>query len=250
MIKHKLHNIEFNVKSRRENFRLWRLQKEWKRWRHVVKLDPDKIISKDSIEKIAKSGTQAIMVSGTQDVTRAKVEILLKSIKKYDIPKILEPSDPRCITGDFDFIFVPCVLNSNHISWLVGKHVSWIENFKINWDIIVPEAYIVLNPDSSVAKVTGAKTNLSIEEIVSYAVCAEKFFNFPVVYIEYSGTYGDVEIVKAVGKVLTKARLFYGGGINSRKRALEMARYADTIVVGNAFYEKLDNAIETVIKSG
>ena len=220
-----------------------------KKWKHVMKLDPDKKISEKNLEKIIVSGSDALMVSGTQNVTRRKVEKILGMIKKYDIPKVLEPPHPDCIVDGFDYVFVPCVINSDETMWVVDKHKEWIEKYDINWEIVVPEAYIVLNPDSMVGKVTKAKTNIEKKEIVAYAVCAEKFFNFPIVYIEYSGKYGDPEIVRAVHKSLEKSLLFYGGGINSREKASEMAKYADTIVVGNAAYEDINRAVETVLRS-
>ena len=106
---------------------------------------------------------------------------------------------------------------------------------KINWDMVVPEAYIILNPRCAAAKVSKAE-EMTLEGTVATAVCAEKFFNFPVIYIEYSGMYGDPNIVKSVKEALTKSHLLYGGGINTKERAEEMSKWA-TIVVGNTIYE-------------
>lgn len=214
-----------------------------------MKLDPDKELSTDSIEKIAASGTDALMISGTQNVTVDKVRILLSRIKRCTLPKVLEPSHPDQIIPGFDYIFVPYVINSTSTDWLVGKHVEWIKNYRIAWHKVVPETYIVLNSDSAVARVTHAKTDLSESEIIAYARCTERYFKFPIVYIEYSGSYGSVNIVKAVSKVLTTSALFYGGGITTKAKASGMARYADTIVVGNVIYENLDNALSTVLST-
>jgi phosphoglycerol geranylgeranyltransferase len=74
--------------------------------------------------------------------------------------------------------------------------------------------------------------------VAAYVICADRYFSFPVVYIEYSGTYGDPAIVRAASEAVENAVLYYGGGINSAERAAEMAKYADTIVVGNAVYEQ------------
>jgi phosphoglycerol geranylgeranyltransferase len=74
--------------------------------------------------------------------------------------------------------------------------------------------------------------------VAAYASVADRYFRFPIVYIEYSGIYGDPAVVKAASEALHDAHLFYGGGIVSGKQAAEMSRYADTIVVGNAVYEK------------
>ncbi|MBN2202946.1 MAG: phosphoglycerol geranylgeranyltransferase [Candidatus Aenigmarchaeota archaeon] len=211
---------------------------EWRKWKHITKLDPDKKINDKIIEDIIETGTDAIMISGTQNITRENVTDLLAMLKEYDIPKVLEPASPRgMVYKNVDWMFVPSVFNTFYSHYINGVHKAWIKAHKdkINWDIVVPEAYIVLNPKCAVAKVTKAY-ELTKEGAVATAVCAEKFFNFPVVYIEYSGTYGDPEIVKAVKESLENAHLIYGGGINTKQRAEEMAKYA-TIVVGNTIYE-------------
>ncbi|HJK40295.1 MAG TPA: geranylgeranylglyceryl/heptaprenylglyceryl phosphate synthase, partial [Methanocorpusculum sp.] len=45
----------------------------WKEWRHITKLDPDKVLSDGAIEEIAASGTDVLMLSGTLDVTPEKL---------------------------------------------------------------------------------------------------------------------------------------------------------------------------------
>jgi phosphoglycerol geranylgeranyltransferase len=69
------------------------------------------------------------------------------------------------------------------------------------------------------------------------------------VYIEYSGTYGDPAVVKAASDALDQSILYYGGGIDSASRAAEMAQYADTIVVGNAVYEKGVDVLKATVKA-
>jgi phosphoglycerol geranylgeranyltransferase len=109
---------------------------------------------------------------------------------------------------------------------------------KIPWECLVPEAYIVLNPNSSVGKVTKAICDLKADEVAAYAAVADHYFHFPIVYIEYSGTFGDPNVVKAASDALDNSILYYGGGINSAEKAAQMSRYADTIVVGNAVYDQ------------
>jgi len=221
---------------------------KWKTWAHVTKLDPDRHLSEEDIAGIATSGTDALILSGTLNITQENMSQLRDQVKEYGLPLVVEPAGPESVVfNEIDLLYVASVMNTSDAGWIVGKHKQWAMRPGINWDRVIPEAYIVLNPDSSVAKVTGADCGLSYKDTVAYASIADHYFRFPIVYLEYSGTYGDPELVKEVCKVIDNAVLYYGGGIDSGEKAYEMARYADTIVVGNAVYEKGVSAlIETV----
>ena len=214
---------------------------KWKDWVHVTKLDPDKQLKPGEIEAIAASGTDALMLSGTLNVTKENLATLQKQVKVHDLPLVMEPAGPEAVLlQGIDYVFVPSVMNTTDVQWLVGKHRAWVQQQKgkIPWEYIVPEAYIVLNPDSSVGRVTKSVCDLKAEEVAAYAAVADHYFHFPIIYIEYSGTYGDPAVVKAASEALKNSLLYYGGGINSAEKAAQMSKYADTIVVGNAVYDQ------------
>jgi phosphoglycerol geranylgeranyltransferase len=130
---------------------------KWKNWAHVTKLDPDKILPPGSIPAIASSGTDALMLSGTLNVTLDKLESLRKEVAASGLPLVMEPAGPEAVmVNGIDLLFIPSVLNSADVQWIVGKHRDWVLHQKVEWESVVPEAYIVLNPDSAVAKVTRA----------------------------------------------------------------------------------------------
>ena len=108
------------------------------------------------------------------------------------------------------------------------------------------EGYVVLNANSKVAKITKAYTQLGIEDVEAYAQMAEELYRFPIMYVEYSGTYGDVDKVKAIANMLQHTQLFYGGGITNIDKANEMSNIADTIVVGDIIYNDIKKALKTV----
>ncbi len=177
---------------------------DWKKWRHVTKLDPDKVVSPAEAEEIATSGTDALMLSGTLNVTKENLGELIAQVREYDLPMVVEPAGPEAVIQEgIDGLFVPSVLNTPEMIWMVGKHQYWVKHNAIDWDMVVPEAYIVLNPASSVGKVTRAVCDLSAEDVAAYAEVADRYFRFPVTYIEYSGTYGNPAIVKAGSEVVT-----------------------------------------------
>lgn len=221
---------------------------DYKNWRHVFKIDPSKEISDEALEKVCESGTDVIIVGGTDDVTLDNVLEKLMRIRRYSVPVALEISAMEAITPGFDYYLIPTVLNSTNTKWVKDLHHAAIKEYGdiMVWDELIAEGYCVLNPKSKVAKAAEADANLTKEDVVAYARLAENYFKLPIFYIEYSGTYGDVEIVKAAKNVLTEARLFYGGGIRNAKQAEEMAQFADTIIVGNVIYEDLEEALKTV----
>lgn len=220
----------------------------WKDWVHVTKLDPDKQLSPEDIELVASSGTDALMLSGTLNVTCENLLALKKEVARYGLPLVVEPAGPEAVIYDgIDLLFVASVMNTTDVTWLVGKHRAWVATQTIDWGKVVPEAYIVLNPNSSVGKVTKSLCNLTPAEVAAYATVADRYFRFPIIYIEYSGTYGDPAVVKAASEAIETSILYYGGGINSPEKAAEMSRYADTIVVGNAVYEQGGKTLKATV---
>ncbi len=168
-------------------------------------------------------------------------------LRRYPVAVALEISELEAATMGFDTYLTPTVLNAGTLEYVVEKQVEALEQVghMLAHADLVGEGYIVLNPDAKVARVTQAKP-LTLDETVAYAQLADSVFRLPVVYLEYSGVYGEPERVAAVRDVLKQARLFYGGGIDSEERAREMLQYADTIVVGNVIYEDLKAALATV----
>jgi putative glycerol-1-phosphate prenyltransferase len=111
---------------------------------------------------------------------------------------------------------------------------------------MIPEGYVILNENCTAAALTEANCELTEQDILAYARLADKLFRMPIFYMEYSGTFGDMDWVQQAASVLQDAQLFYGGGIDSPDKALQASKAAHTIVVGNAVYDCLDQAIATV----
>jgi putative glycerol-1-phosphate prenyltransferase len=221
---------------------------DFREWRHVFKLDPNKQISDEDLEKICESGTDAVIVGGTDGVTLENVLDLMARIRRYTVPCVLEVSSLETVTPGFDLYFIPTILNSSNVEWITGLHHQAVKEFGeiMDWEEIVMEGYCILNEDCKAAKLTSAKTDLNLNDVSSYAMMAEKMFHLPIFYLEYSGKYGDVKVVADAKKTLKHTTLFYGGGITNMEQAVEMAAHADVIVVGNAIYDDFESALATV----
>ncbi|UDI77917.1 heptaprenylglyceryl phosphate synthase [Staphylococcus taiwanensis] len=219
-----------------------------KEWQHVFKLDPAKEISDDDLEALCMSDTDAIMIGGTDGVTEDNVIHLMSRVRRYPLPMVLEISNIESVMPGFDFYFVPTVLNSRDTTYHNGMLHSALKQFghMINFEEMILEGYLVLNPESKVAQVTNSTTNLSIEDVEAYAQMVNEMYKLPMMYVEYSGMYGDTDYVKAISQMLSRTQLFYGGGISTLEQAKEMAQYADTIVVGNVIYSDIKKALKTV----
>lgn len=189
-----------------------------------------------------------MIVGGTDGVTLENVLDLMARVRRYTVPCVLEVSSIETVTPGFDLYFIPTILNSRDPKWITGLHHEAVKEFGeiINWEEFAMEGYCILNEDCKAAKLTNANANITIDDVKAYAMMAEKMFQLPIFYLEYSGKYGDPTMVAEVKKVLENTTLFYGGGISTIEQAAEMAKHADVIVVGNAIYDDFDQALETV----
>lgn len=217
-------------------------------WSHVFKLDPNKAISDEDLEKVCESGTDAVIIGGTDGITLEKVLDLMARVRRYTVPCVLEVSTIDSITPGYDLFFIPTVLNSNDTKWVKGLHHEAVREFGeiMNWDEILVQGYCILNEDCKVAQLTNANTDITAEDVKAYAMMAEKMFHLPIFYIEYSGKYGEAEVVKQAKSVLSETVLFYGGGITNVEQAKEMSAQADVVVVGNVIYDDIKMALKTV----
>jgi phosphoglycerol geranylgeranyltransferase len=223
----------------------------WAQWEHVTKVDPDKPLHNgDTYTDITDTGTDAIIIGGTTNVTEARVQPILDALSSTQTPIFVEPtyrpssSHPRALSG----YLLPVVLNADDTMWITGAHHEWVRSSDLDWDYVHPEAYIVLNPASSIATYTQAYCDLDVDDVVAYAELAEQVLGQQIVYLEYSGMLGDPAVVAAARDALSSARLFYGGGIHNYDSAYEMASVADTVIVGDLLHDDGIETVETTVR--
>ncbi|EMA49727.1 geranylgeranylglyceryl phosphate synthase-like protein [Halococcus morrhuae DSM 1307] len=224
----------------------------WTEWDHIVKIDPDKsLVDGESYEDVCRTGTDAIEVGGTTGMTEEKMQAVVEACSEHDVPLYIEPGVDATVvhTDSLDGYLIPIVFNAGDVSWMTGAHKEWVRiDDGIDWARTNTEAYIVLNPDSSVATYTQANCDLDAEDVAAYATIAERMFGQEIVYVEYSGTFGDPEIVAAAGDALDEATLFYGGGIHDYDSAHEMGERADTVVVGDLVHDEGVDAVRETVR--
>lgn len=209
----------------------------WKQWQVVAKVDPDKPLCPSQVDSLAASGVDAVVLGGTQGITRDKVATARQLLAPTGLPVALEVSAADAILPDMGLFLIPVVLNTPDARWVTGAHqsVALALQGHLDWSRVAAEGYIVLNPSSAVARLTSAQAPLAPEEAAAFAEVGVRVLGLPLVYLEYSGTYGSPDVVRACRRAIagTGARLVYGGGIATPGRAAEMAAIADTIVIGN-----------------
>lgn len=223
----------------------------WRSWDHVLKIDPDKdLVDGDTFEDVCQTGTDALMIGGTTGITEQKMTDVLEACAAYDIPLYLEPNAPEVAIRDerLSGYLIPTVFNTANPFFLVGAHMDWIRmSDELPWEEITTQAYIVLNPDSAAATYTEANTDLTPEQVAAYATAADRLFGQDIVYLEYSGTFGDVDTVRAAKDAVDDGTIFYGGGIHDFKSAQTMGEVSDVVIVGDLVHDEgVDAVRETV----
>ncbi|EUJ50886.1 heptaprenylglyceryl phosphate synthase [Listeria fleischmannii] len=215
--------------------------------RHLFKIDPAKPLSEEAIKRLLQSETDGFIIGGTDEITLENVTETYECFMETDLPLYLEVSTPDMILPLADQFLIPMVLNTRDTTWSHGLHVEILRQYAphVPFRRLSPVGYVILNKDAKAAIKTGAETNLEAETVAAYAELAEHFFHLPIFYVEYSGMFGDVTILKAAKAVLSETELWYGGGIRSLLDAKKMAEVADVIIVGNLIYEDLEEALAT-----
>src|SRR6056297_4141847 len=159
----------------------------WVDWDHVVKLDPDKtLVEGETFEDVCRTGTDAIEIGGTTGMTKEKMQRVVDACRKHDVPLYQEPSNPAVVVDDeaLDGYLVPVVLNAGDPFWITGAHKEWVRIADLDWARTTTEAYIVMNPEASVAEYTDADCDLAADDVAAYAEVAEQMFGQDVVYVE------------------------------------------------------------------
>jgi len=228
------------------------MSRPWEDWSHVLKIDPDKdLVEGETFRDVCRTGTDAIEIGGTTGMTKENMSDVIDACADFGIPLFQEPSNPGVVIDSpaLDGYLIPTVFNAGDAFWITGAHKEWVRiEDGLDWDRTHTEAYIVLNPDSAVAEYTNADCDQSPDDVASYARVAERMFGQEIVYVEYSGTFGDPETVAAARDALDEATLFYGGGIHDYDSAREMGRHADCVVVGDLLHEEGCDAVRETVE--
>lgn len=230
----------------------WPAAPNWRAWRHVTKLDPERPLSDEALALIYESGTDAIVLGGSTGMTQGAVMALLGRLADAPVPVALEVSTVESAMPGPALFLIPLVLNTPDARWLGGAQARALAQILpvvgeyIPWHLLLPEAYLVCNPHATVARVTGADAAIDPATAAAYAAFAGRVLKLPLLYVEYSGAFGDMALLQAVKENAGEAHLVYGGGISSGEQAAQAGRHADTVVVGNLVYQAPERLKETV----
>lgn len=232
---------------------IWPPAPNWRAWRHVTKLDPERPTTPALLDAVFASGTDAIMVGGSTGMTQEAVFGLLSRLSDAPMPVVLEVSSLESAMPGAALFCIPLVLNTKDAAWMGGAQAHALTNILpvvgpiIPWHLLLPEAYLVLNPDSTVARLTGADTGMNAAAAAAYAAFAGRVLRLPVIYVEYSGAFGDLDLLRAVKENAGEAHVIYGGGVVTGEQAARAGAIADTVVVGNLAYSEPARLRETVL---
>ena len=245
-------------------------------WTHLTKVDPETRRRLPLLYPWYLQHTDAVVVGGSTAVTGANTEATFALLSATDRPVFHEPSDATHVTDRTRdaaaFIAIPQVLNGSTDAF-VGELGAGIERVRdelapsivddavppwtpssvrtlladaaTSWllETAVFEAYLVQNVESAAAREAGvtAADVLGPDEAARRALVADRYLHSPVIYVEYSGTFGGraaEAVLAATAAAVRGPRLWYGGGLTSgaeTRRMLDAG--ADAVVVGNAFHE-------------
>ena len=123
-------------------------------WRTILKLDPARPLSEERLAEVCSWPVDAVIVGGSGGYGAAEVSALLRRLRRYPLPVALEVSDAAALCPGFDLYFVPLVLNSAGVEWVVGRQQQALKEFGrfIKGRRVFGEGYCILNPDATAAQ--------------------------------------------------------------------------------------------------
>jgi putative glycerol-1-phosphate prenyltransferase len=212
---------------------------DYQGWRTILKLDPARSLNDERLREVCSWPVDALIVGGSGGYGSGEVAGLLARLEHCSLPLAQEVSDLDALCPGFDLYLVPMVLNSREVDWIVGYQQAALKRLGplVDLEEVVGEGYLILNPTATAAQLSKANVDLDSDDVVAFARLAEGLLRLPIFYLEYSGTYGSPEVVRASSAALHETLLWYGGGIRTAEQAGEMGAAADAIVIGNAIYE-------------
>lgn len=216
--------------------------------KHIFKLDPAKEIDDSSLERIVKSGTDLILVSGTDNVTEENVSKLLRRIRQFDVSATLEISHPDAAVPGFNHYFIPTVINTDDVTFSHGMLVEALMEYHdfIDYDSVSLLPYIIMNQNCKAFKHAQCHA-VEDEEFIAMIHMLDKLYKMDYIYIEYSGVFGDRDLVAEAYEAAEHANIVYGGGVVSEETARRMDSVSDVMVVGNIIYDDVEQALKTII---
>jgi len=249
---------------------------DWSAVTHVTKVDPAESLPGD----LSVLGhTDLVLVGGSDGVTEANSLAAIERIADAfpDLPVCQEPYSgshvSKATIDAADRLAVPAVYNGDAANF-VDKHVEFFTevgrkpqeltgtSVPLVGDLVeskareavtdltekvLAEGYVVQNLDSKAAAESGVDERYSPEAVAGAALATETFFDFPVFYVEYSGTYGGPEDVEAAAQYLDDTVLLYGGGIERAAQTAEILDAgADAVVVGDIFHDDPERYLDTI----
>lgn len=153
----------------------WPAAPNWRAWRHVTKLDPERPLDRRTLDAVLASGTDALIVGGSTGMTQPAVQRMLDLLRGAPMPVALEVSSLEAAMPGAGLFLIPLVLNTPDGDWMGGAQARTLTGILprygplIPWHLLLPEAYLVLNPEATVAKLTGAMADLDAAAAAAYA---------------------------------------------------------------------------------
>lgn len=211
-------------------------------WERLLKLDPDRAHTEAMLDQACKAPVDALILGGTWGVTTRNATDLALALRARKVRRPIwqEVSSDNGIAFGVDGYLFPIVLNALDIDVFARSYVKALRLYRsvIPWNKCESIGYVVMNEACAVARRARAEIPRDLEDVLAYAAYGTRLCGMKALYLEYSGTLGDVRVLQSVKRAFPHIHLVYGGGIETLEQMEIMKRFADTVVVGNVLYEK------------